>query len=496
MNLALHILKKDLRHCWKQTGLALALLAIYVWNERTLWMPPSASSDARSVLSNVLGVALFLSWLLMIARLIQDEALAGERQFWLTRPYERKKLLAAKLLFVAVTVNLPLFVAQMVMLALAGFAPWRYLPGLLWMQLTLTVLFLLPVVAMAAITANLPQMLVAALWIGVNVALLASLRWMAPGAEIWMIADPRRWLIPGLIAAGCVAVIVRQYAKRNTIWGRWVLQGVVLAVFLLWLVTPYRWLVEREYPLIAGEEPPLRMALSSTMVPFSEFSQGLNLVEINLPVLFTPAPLEHTFVKLDGWMLTIVAPDGRQWNSGWEFGDGKAVFNRRGTWWPAFGVDRKFFERVRSVPVKVRLAIAFTTVREDRDRDVTRMARPGGELSVPGVGICRIAASDKQVLCRAPFFTPSAMEMAAPLQSVLCSGSQVPAGHSWWVGHYNSTPAGNGISPVRTFAMPMHNRDKEGNPQRCGEIPFSFIFPRIQDHGRVEIAVENVRLGN
>jgi hypothetical protein len=71
----------------------------------------------------------------LAVRVVQGESLVGDRQFWVTRPYEWKKLLLSKFLFLLVFLNLPLLILDVVLLAIAKFSPLHYAVGLLWMQL-------------------------------------------------------------------------------------------------------------------------------------------------------------------------------------------------------------------------------------------------------------------------------------------------------------------------------------------------------------------------
>ena len=89
-------------------------------------------------LAGLLTVLIPVSWWLLIARVIHAETLVGDRQFWLTRPYEWKKLLGAKALFLAVFLYLPLLIAQCLLLFRAGFHPLSFIPGLLFNLLLIT----------------------------------------------------------------------------------------------------------------------------------------------------------------------------------------------------------------------------------------------------------------------------------------------------------------------------------------------------------------------
>src|SRR5690348_3994597 len=97
MRQALHIFRKDARYLWPEICLILALVTVFGWS----------NPDAIELL-------VFTATAYLIARLIHAEALPGDRQFWITRPYRWQSLLGAKLLFVLVFVNLPIMLGPMV----------------------------------------------------------------------------------------------------------------------------------------------------------------------------------------------------------------------------------------------------------------------------------------------------------------------------------------------------------------------------------------------
>src|SRR5256885_17254904 len=88
MRLILHIFKKDFRHHWPALLVSFAILAVFVWDQPRHWTvhPP----DLRFVSSLLQYLPLFLSlaWVFLLIRIVQDESLVGDRQFWLTRPYK------------------------------------------------------------------------------------------------------------------------------------------------------------------------------------------------------------------------------------------------------------------------------------------------------------------------------------------------------------------------------------------------------------------------
>src|SRR5271170_7211935 len=157
MNQILNILRKDLRRFWREIAVSMALLGTYSWNDVREW---SGERDAAAYggigaiisyqfLSGLVSVLLPMAWSFLIVRVIQGESLVGDRQFWITRPYEWKKLLAAKVFFVVLTINVPLLIAEFFLLAKAGFPPTHYVAGLLWMQLMISLVLILPIAALA-----------------------------------------------------------------------------------------------------------------------------------------------------------------------------------------------------------------------------------------------------------------------------------------------------------------------------------------------------------
>jgi hypothetical protein len=184
MKQVIHIFRKDVRHLWKEIAVSLTLLAVYVWSEPATWFSGAAASGlsglaTRSSIAELVTELLPISWWLLVLRVVQDEALVGDRQFWVTRPYEWKKLLAAKVLFGAAFVSVPLLLAQFSLLQLAAFPPTLALvPGILWMQLTWA-LILLTIATLATVTTGIGQMALVMLGVGAYFAITSPNRGVA-----------------------------------------------------------------------------------------------------------------------------------------------------------------------------------------------------------------------------------------------------------------------------------------------------------------------------
>jgi hypothetical protein len=169
MRQALHIFTKDVRRLRWEILVALALVAAFVDSE--------VSRDQRAGIADTLfnSTALLpLAWIYLIVRVVHAEALPGHKQFWLTRPYSWKSLLAAKALFVLVFVTLPMMIADAVIVAVEGFRVGAHLGGLIWEQLLWWLLFIMPTAALAAVTTGLVEfvswllLLIGALYTGLD----------------------------------------------------------------------------------------------------------------------------------------------------------------------------------------------------------------------------------------------------------------------------------------------------------------------------------------
>src|SRR5215470_8856446 len=176
MKQVLHIFKKDIRHHWPEIFISLTVLAAYAWNEPKQWAPRElVENRLRNFLTGGLTVAVVISWCVLIVRVVQGENLVGDRQFWVTKPYDWKKLLAAKLLFMLVFISIPMLIAGSVLFAEGGFgSPLPALSAILSTQAGSIALIFLIATALATVTASIAQFLLALLAIGVYVAITAT----------------------------------------------------------------------------------------------------------------------------------------------------------------------------------------------------------------------------------------------------------------------------------------------------------------------------------
>src|SRR6266498_5581489 len=265
MNQIWNIFRKDCRHYWREASVSLALLAAFGWNDVRGWTRGEYLAAgigglfSYNFLSGLTDFLVPISWAFLVVRVIQGESLVGDRQFWLTRPYEWKKLLAAKVIFSLVFVNCPLLILDVFLLSKAGFTPTKYVIGLLWMQLMIVLFFLLPTIALATVTASLVQTLLALLFIALYLVGMAALATQIPSSDF---SGPSDSLLASLFIGVCLAVILTQYVRRNTFKSRLLIVGLAAAILILLVAAPYRVLVAREWPqLSASQQQPFQLGI-------------------------------------------------------------------------------------------------------------------------------------------------------------------------------------------------------------------------------------------
>jgi len=505
----LHIFRKDVRHHWPEILASLALLALYTWHEPRTWAPNRGfEGDFLSLLFGLLPVLLPASWCFLILRVVHGENLVGDRQFWVTRPYEWPALLIAKVLFVLLFLNVPFFIADAILLAEASFPPASHLPGLLFMQLLAVVTWILLTATLAAVTRSIGQFLLAVLGGFLCATGISSLNSVVPNAEMHSNSAFPGALYVLLLAGTSAFVVLWQYARRLTWQSRLALCAAAAAVAILTAATPYRTLIARAYPLPPnGQQSLAQFAFDSAAEPphggTSTFDKQKG-VDIQLPLRMSLSMSEPTsggqndLVVIRGIFVAIEGPDGFRANSQWQ-GEFSILQPDTDHWWEGFWLDKKIFDRIKSEPVNLHVSLALTGYHIENKRDITVQS---GEFEIPGIGICAIARPDWPYLsCRAPlkrpvFFATSDAESSTcpsvagekPLTGLLL------ANNGDW--DDDSTPADFGIDPVIGFSpqfwSPHGANDKPWKV--CPGTPMSFASPKPYQYSRVEFDATGIRL--
>jgi hypothetical protein len=453
-------------------------------------------------LLGTIAMLLPLSWSFLIVRLVHGESLVGDRQFWVTRPYEWKKLLAAKLLYVVTFVNLPLLAMDAFVLARAGLPPLAHLGGLVWMQVLIVSFFLLPVVALAAVAATTSQVFLAMLVIALCAGSLVALRHQIPSSSF---ATPIDWLLTGLFILTIVAVLLWQYARRRTDGSRLLIGGFGLAVCLVVVGAPYKTLVAHEFPALrAGQSPPVTMSILATEIPEpTGFSAGKEQSYLQL-TLGVSGLTPESIALVEGVLIEIDGPGGLHWDGGWEFRR-LYIFPDQAKTQIGFRMRKEMFERIKSMPVKLRVSLALTLFREKNRRE---FIVPAGEFAFAGVGMCSAGeAYSEQIHCRAPMRSPAFLLVSADTSPSNCSirGFESPAKAGvtvrGWTQSDTSGPAEFGISPIKRFDLYLSNSAPmiPAINQIAGICPGSRLVlsnPEVANRSETTLEMDGVRIGD
>ena len=284
----LHIFRKDTRCFRIELGVIGALTAVFAWAHISAIEAQAADISRPVILSFLSSFFLVIGWWFLVTRAIHAEALTGHRQFWVTRPYLWKQLLAAKVLFVLAFVNAPLLVAQMAILGAAGYSPMGGFPRLLWMQLALTLVLLVPAFALGAVTRTLAQVVLAPLCGVLGLYFLLSRGGMVSVGFLsteWL----QSTILVLVVCAGSVFVVLRQYSARRVRIAVLAGLGTLVLGAWLWLNIPpslyYKaqmWL----YGKPGTEAVSVAIGEPSASVP----PEGRGFVNADFPLTFSNIP--------------------------------------------------------------------------------------------------------------------------------------------------------------------------------------------------------------
>jgi hypothetical protein len=421
MGQAIHIFKKDVRHLRFEIAIAITVTALFAFIEtkHALWPVDAVYSDTPA--SYLALLLLPVAWWMLIGRAVHDEALPGDRQFWITRPYSWRSLLSAKLLFILAFVNLPMLIAQIVIVHAYGFSIGAELTGLLWSQVLLTIVFVLPVLAISALTTGFAQLIAGMLVPCVIALALASVKFKYQfflfGITSVFVSGPGwvwSYLVFLIIAIAAPAILFWQYRRRGTTVARcfvgaaWIL--VAMVFYLISWNTTYK---------IDSALFPTRVDLSAARIvsdlagkkPRMSFRQGGDDVRLNVPFQLTGLPSGAT-ARVEYLSASFQAPDGTTWSA-----DGF-------TWENPEGPDQQFsfgsgfnggrYLTSNDVPVKVHGTLYFAVFGNARTTTV-----PFGDHFVPveQVGLCSatesfIESSEHRkylLICNSAFRSPTGL---------------------------------------------------------------------------------------
>ena len=513
MSQILNIFRKDTRRFWPEILLSVVITAAFALIYPVQWLPGAGERvrDLR-ILADVLTGLVPVGWWLLIGRVVHAETLVGDRQFWITRPYEWKKLLGAKVLFLLVWLYLPFIAAQSVLLAEAGFHPLSYVPGLLFGLLLATGILVLPLFAIAAVTANFARMTLTLL--GVLIALLgAAFAANMVNRYTAFIPSSDRISLPVML---CLfgAVVLIQYASRR-VWQARVLliAGPVLIAAVLFAASRSQdSLVNRYYPLPASASAaPFQLQLApDSRRQVTDIRISDNVKFINVPLLVAGVPDGYA-IQIDNLRATFTGQDGFSWTSPWQSSYGQRFLPDTEQTELQIRIDPAAYERLlKTTPVSLHLRLALTRIKAGV---TTSVVFPRGNVELPGFGICATrpnfafwGTTDENMDCRSALHLPQLTYLVTVWQDGPCTTIQPTPEHTavayGWTGNLDPDPAEFGISSVWTPNVTFSNRrvhngmaDLSSTRWRfCPGVPFRATQYHLVNRTQASMTLTNIVL--
>jgi hypothetical protein len=465
MSQIFHIFKKDVRHFWPEILISLALTVAFV-RVNIVLLANSGGFDnpSLSIVAVLLNVLVPVSWWVLSGRLIHDESLVGDSQFWVTRPYHWHYLLAAKTLFLIAFLYLPIFIAQVVLLAAAGFHPLAYLSGIFYNLVLLTTVLVIPIAAIATVTPNFARF---------TLTLLGGFAYI--GLILWAISSipflhgsnfPNPYegkLAFSLAACTFLVVIALQYATRRTWRSRWLLLALPFLLIVCGLAWPIQTLAHRLYPALHdGEQSPVQLALdpdptrqeSDPALPWTKQTYLL------LPLTVAGVPAEN-YIRSEAIQVSIEGPNGLRWNSDWQ-GITQGYLPNTVRSLIDIPIDPKFLNRVQASPVTVTVVFALVQLRAD-----TSVTTQAGEqdFSIPGGGLCTAShLRGAFPLCRFAMSEPKLTFVTSRWSDGICSQTSLASSGTLgdvWLGSIDPSIAEFGLDPVKIMALTFSNQPRD-----------------------------------
>jgi hypothetical protein len=419
-----HIFKKDLLLMWP----FVAGLAAVQWIANLLvYRYDNGGADLWNTF-NLLVVLQLAATIILVTTVVQLDAVPGVRQDWLIRPVRRRDLLLAKLLFVLILVQGPIYLGDFVAALADGFSPGRALAAASMRSAAFLFTFLVPALALAAVTRNFTEGVIGAV---AAVAVFAAL------IQVINIQFPDHWRVIGrsgldwivqtadlLVAASAAAVVLGlQYFRRRTLAARSLTAAGALLCLLV-NFTPWQpvYAIQQRLSPRPGAASALQLQFQPSLGRYQEkvYVSAINvygnrgrdaLTRIYLPIGITGLPADAV-VKSDRVVARIIDRNGRDMDLGFTtpvLVNGDSVPDQvRGR----IFVHDAVYERLRNTPLQIQLDYTLTLFRLS---SAHAMPAWDGRQMIPETGRCEThlnrAGTAVQLQCLQAGQTPPCLEV-------------------------------------------------------------------------------------
>ena len=477
MRQAFHILKKDIRHLWIEICVSLAAMILVTYFEWRQSLPNHSSEWYFDVLPLLL---LVLCWWLMVVRLIQDEALVGDRQFWITRPYVWYKLAAAKVLFIISWIALPLVLSQIFLPIFDGWPVRAHVWEILGISTGNMLVLILPCVVVAALTRTIPQWMMGIVVLILTIVGFTALDEYVPNSHISTGRDMSENLQIILFILFAVSGLTILYYRRKRTLATIAFALALLSIPAVMIATPYKTLIDRAFPVDVNN--PLRLDLTTPVQDTHRDFSGKKL-SLYLPFAVSGVP-QGKEMQVAGVRLMLEGGDGNRWQSDWNTSYAALIGQTKETS-TYFTISRDDYTRLASQTLTAHLEVAIKEIHETNPERI--VLQPSFQTA--RLGRCRISENGRDLFCRSAFhenrettLTFRYSESACPVEGFDKSTSNVPAmtkrATTFRSGPFSSIT-------TTTFSNFQYSPEKSPIAIYCPGTPVTFTTPKASRRYRI-----------
>jgi hypothetical protein len=477
MRQALHIFKKDVRYLRYEIALVLLIASAFAAMH-------ARASHGQSNDTWWAQLALVVAAAFLIGRLILAEAIPGDRQFWITRPYRWQSLLGAKLLFILTFLNLPVLMAQVFIVTIDGFPLASSLPGLIWSQVLLFAFAALPFAAIAALNSSMTPFIFTQITILAVVFGPWEVRQHLYVAQLGGVEWVRDSIAAVALAAVVILVILIQYKSRQTFFGRCVGLGGIAIVVLIYAALPWPLALAVQSHLSKQPSVGSSVQISLGHKPLEQFwlAQMRPKITLHLPISVQGIP-DGTEVRADALTLSLVSAEGRTSQIGvMDCPDLKreTISASAATFSAVCLADPSFFHAQHDRAITIRASLYFTLFGNARSQTIPLTDEPS---NAPDGLQCYtdVVKAEWDVYCRSAFRWPSRLVYAKLGHTNANSFAQFVS--------YSPFPASLNIDPVETRWASAY---AAGPPPNVRDV--TIVVEEPLAHLRRDFEAQNIRL--
>jgi hypothetical protein len=310
-----HIFKKDARLLWPMAALV-AVLHVCAAIPRHL-IDQGMASVQLEVLSELLSALALLGVTVLVVVAMHQDPVPGTRQDWLVRPIRRRDLILAKLLFVLLMVQLPLWIADLGITMADDFALPAASSAAAARNIQIFCEFALPSMMIGVISRTFVEAFVVwAIGLVVYMSFFQVFLAMLLGIRGTVLETGAGWIFIAAfdLAAliGAALVLTLQYSGRRTALARW-LVGVGGAMVIAVAFVPWRLAFSMQTAL--SPQPGAAQAIAVAFDPQAgRYRLPLGAAPavssaLHLPLKFTALPADSS-VLMDRADVRITGLDG------------------------------------------------------------------------------------------------------------------------------------------------------------------------------------------